>query len=243
MGKLKARLRRAEFITTYYSIVFNPSFILRHGLYKAITKASENIEGHVLDFGCGSKPYETLFEKAETYTGVDIESSGHQHSESRIDVFYDGRNLPFPDNHFDSVVCFDVFEHVFNIDEVLEEIARVLRPGGKILLSVPFAWDEHEIPFDFARYTSFGLMSVLERNGYTVVALTKTTTYFLAISQIFIAYLEQCVLPKGRVLGRVGQLVIIFPISVMALILNNIFPKRYEYYSSMVVLASNEAQK
>lgn len=240
MGKLKARLRRAEFITTYYSIVFNPSFILRHGLYKAITKASENIEGHVLDFGCGSKPYEALFEKAETYTGVDIESSGHEHSESRIDVFYDGQHLPFPDNHFDSVVCFDVLEHVFNVDEVLKEIARVLRPGGKILLSVPFAWDEHEIPYDYARYTSYGLINLLDRNKYIVHSLTKTTTYFLAITQVFIAYLEQYVLPRGRYIGRASQIFIIFPMSLVALILNNIFPKRYEYFSSVVVVASTE---
>lgn len=175
--------------------------------------------------------------------GVDIEVSGHNHTDSKVDYFYDGKRLPFNDASFDAVVCFEVFEHVFNLDEVLAEIYRVLRPNGQILISIPFAWDEHEIPYDFARYTSFGITHILSKNNFEVVKLTKTTTYILAVFQMFIAYLFQFVLPKGRLIGRISQLIVIFPLNVLALLFNALLPKRYEYYCNNVVLAKKVQTK
>ena len=105
----------------------------------------------VLDFGCGSKPYENLFINIDEYVGCDIEVSGHDHLDSKIDYFFDGKNLPFIDDRFDSVVSFEVFEHIFNLPEILKEINRVTKTSGNILISVPFAWGEHEVPYDFAR--------------------------------------------------------------------------------------------
>ena len=106
--------------------------------------------------GCGSKPYENLFVHADKYIGCDVEVSGHNHSDSKIDYFFDGKKLPFSDGTFDAVVSFEVFEHVFNLPEILTEINRVTKEKGTLLISIPFAYGEHEIPYDFARYTSFG---------------------------------------------------------------------------------------
>lgn len=236
MIKLRDILREAEFITKPYSVIINPIYILRNGIYRALCSLSTQITGDVLDFGCGSKPYEKIFKEVNSYVGVDIAVSGHEHSDSKIDFFYDGITLPFSDNSFDSVVCFDVLEHVFNIDRVMAEITRVLKPGGKFLVSVPFAWDEHEVPYDFARYTSYGLESIFQKYNFSIKKSIKTTTYFLAICQIFIAYLEQYVLPKGRYFGRLGQIFIICPLTITSLILNQIFPKRNEYFSGIVQL-------
>ena len=188
ISSLKKRLRKEAFITSSLSIVINPVYIIRNGLYKAISNIAPNITGNVLDFGCGSKPYESLFVNANSYVGVDIEVSGHNHKDSKVDYFYDGKILPFNDAIFDAIVCFEVFEHVFNIEEVLAEIHRVLKPNGQLLISIPFAWDEHEIPYDFARYTSFGITHILNKNNFEVVKLTKTTTYILAVFQMLIAY-------------------------------------------------------
>jgi SAM-dependent methyltransferase len=235
--KLLRRLEREAFLPSPLAIVVSPVYFIRNGLYRAILRLAPGITGRVLDFGCGSKPYESLFEKATSYIGVDIPVSGHDHSKSRIDVFYDGTTLPFPDNHFDSAVSFEVFEHVFNIDEVLPEIRRVLKPDAPLLLSIPFAWDEHEAPYDFARYTSYGIRHVLERNGFIVTQQYKTTTYIQALSQIFIDYLRRYIFPQNRIAGRVFQLVFIFPLNLLAIVANEIFPKRYELYSNNVVLA------
>jgi SAM-dependent methyltransferase len=231
--------RKDAFITTPLTLLINPLYIIRSGLFRMIAKAAPEFQGKVLDFGCGSKPYESLFVNAESYTGVDIEMSGHDHQSSKIDFFYDGKTLPFADQHFDGVVCFEVFEHLFNPDEVLTEIRRVLKPGGKLLLSTPFSWDEHEAPYDFARYTRFGIQHLLERNGFTVSDIRKTSTYWLALCQMFIAYLVQHVFPKGN-WGKLLQLTIIFPLSTLALLLNKILPKRYEYYCNNVALCHKD---
>ncbi|MBK8311763.1 MAG: class I SAM-dependent methyltransferase [Chitinophagaceae bacterium] len=106
--------------------------------------------------GCGSKPYKSLFNVNE-YVGVDYHGQGHSHENEQIDVFYDGVLLPFPDNYFDSVFSTEVFEHVFNLEEMILEIKRVMKPGAKILVTCPFAIPEHEQPNDYARYSSFGL--------------------------------------------------------------------------------------
>jgi SAM-dependent methyltransferase len=237
IGSLKKRLGSGSFITTPLSIIFNPLYIIRRGLYKAIADSAPSVGGDILDFGCGSKPYESLFKKARSYIGVDIEVSGHNHKESKVDYFYDGKKLPFPDRSFDTIVCFEVFEHIFNIEQVLTEIYRVLRPDGQLLISIPFAWDEHEIPYDFARYTSYGLTHILNKNGFEITTLVKTTTYILAVFQMLTAYLYQHALPKGRFIGRMSQFLIIFPLNVIALLLNNLLPKRYEYFCNIVILA------
>jgi len=234
---VKKQLRKESFLPSYLSIVVSPVYIIRRGLLKSISQISESLKGNILDFGCGSKPYESLFINATSYIGVDIEASGHNHKDSKVDFYWDGKTLPFISNNFDGVVCFEVFEHIFNVVEVLAEINRVLKPKGSLIISIPFAWDEHEIPFDFARYTSFGITHVLNRNGFDVVSLKKTTTYFLAVAQMLIAYLYQYALPQGRFLGMIAQILIIFPLTVLSLIANSMLPKNYGYFCNCVVLA------
>jgi SAM-dependent methyltransferase len=130
-----------------------------------------------------------------------------------IDVIYDGWNLPFLSNSFDTIVSFEVFEHVFNPEQILSEIYRVLKPGGHILITTPFCWGEHEQPYDFIRYTSFGMESILERNEFKVLSITKTNDSFLAIPQMLISYISNHVLPKGKILSIVLQLSVVFPLT------------------------------
>ncbi len=234
---LKARVKRERFLPSALGVVVSPVYIIRNGIYKGVLRMAGRITGDVLDFGCGEKPYESLFRNARSYVGVDVEVSGHDHAQSKVDFFYDGRSLPFPDGRFDAVVSFEVLEHIFNVDEALGEIGRVLKPGGQILITIPFAWDEHEAPYDFARYTSFGITDVLKRNGFEVVELKKTTTYVLAVCLMWIAYVTQHVLPRRPAwLRAVGQLVFVFPMNLAALGLDLVLPKRYEYFCNCVVL-------
>lgn len=237
LSPLIKKIKKEEFLPTRLSIVTNPVYIVRRGLFKTLSQLAPTVKGDILDFGCGSKPYEGMFVNASSYVGVDVKVSGHDHKDSKVDYFYNGKRLPFNDESFDAVVCFEVLEHVFDIDEVLKEIKRVLKPNGKFLLSTPFAWGEHEEPYDFARYTSFGVRYILNTNGFSIDKETKTTTYILSIFQIIIAYLVRDVLPQGRVLGFMAQLAFIFPLNLIAHILNCVLPKSTAYYSNIVVLA------
>src|ERR1700679_922149 len=95
IDKLRVWRRREMFQPSFLSIVISPVYIIRRGLFCTVRSMAPRVSGNVLDFGCGSKPYETLFTSATSYLGVDLEATGHDHSDSRIDVFYDGKGLPF----------------------------------------------------------------------------------------------------------------------------------------------------
>ena len=237
---LRRRLSREAFHPSWLGAVISPVYIVRRGLYKVVLGLSPRIGGKVLDFGCGTKPYESLFSNATHYIGVDIEVSGHDHADSKVDVFYDGKTLSFPDGNFDSVVSFEALEHLFNIDEVLVEVGRVLKPGGQLLVSVPFAWEEHEAPYDFARYTSYGIEHVLRQAGFELVRTVKSTTSVLAICQVFIAYLAKYVSPQSRFPAIAFQLLIIFPLNIISLLINAVLPKRYGYFCNVVVVCKKK---
>jgi SAM-dependent methyltransferase len=234
--KLRARIREEHFHPRWIGLISNPCYIIRRGLLRAITELSPRIRGHVLDFGCGSKPYETLFSGAQTYTGVDIAVSGHSHEDSEVDVFYDGRTLSFEDNYFDAVVSFEVFEHVFNLSEILPEIRRVTKDSGLLLISVPFAWEEHETPYDYARYTSYGMSHILRTHGYELITTNKTTTYVLAIFQMLIGYLMRLCRNKG-IIQYLIRVFVVFPCTLLAYALDTILPRRYDYFCNLVILA------
>lgn len=236
MSALRARLQAEAFKPGWLGFVLSPVFIIRRGLYLAISRSAPELRGRILDFGCGSKPYEPLFVNADCYVGCDIQVSGHVHSDSRVDVFYDGKRLPFGDRCFDAVVSFETFEHVFNLPTVLAEINRVTRADGHLLISLPFAWGEHEEPYDFARYTSFGIDSVLRDAGYEVRSSIKTTSYLLAVFQLLIAYVSSQLAPRGW-RHYVVQLLVVFPLTLLAHLLNAILPKRDQFFCNLVVLA------
>ena len=233
---IKSKIKKEQFQPTLFGLIVNPVYIIRNGLFKSINEFAPKMTGSVLDFGCGSKPYENLFINADEYVGCDIEVSGHDHLDSKIDYFFDGKNLPFIDDRFDSVVSFEVFEHIFNLPEILKEINRVTKTSGNILISVPFAWGEHEVPYDFARYTSFGITHLLKENGFQVIEFKKTTTYFLATFQLLIAYLINNVAPKNK-FYYIFQIGFVFPITVIAYALNSILPKNYDLFCSSVIFA------
>src|SRR5512133_2225211 len=89
--------RRQEYLVSgLIGIIVNPYYIIRNRLYRLIQQYSTYLSGHMLDFGCGSKPYRSLF-TVESYLGVDIELEENQPSHQGADVFYDGRQLPFED--------------------------------------------------------------------------------------------------------------------------------------------------
>lgn len=238
---MKAVLHKQSFQPTWLGVVVSPVFIVRRGLYRGIKEFAPLIEGDVLDFGCGSKPYENLFVNAKTYVGCDVEVSGHRHADSKVDRFYDGRTLPFVDARYDAVVSFETFEHIFNLPEILEEIRRVTKADGYLLVTVPFAWDEHEIPFDFARYTSFGITHLLGNAGFEILHVRKTTTYILTVFQMLIAYLHQHVLPRNR-LAYAFQVLLLFPLNLCALAFDAVLPKKYGYFCNTLVLARKRPQ-
>jgi SAM-dependent methyltransferase len=99
-----------------------------------------------------------------------------------IDIVSDITSVPQPDASFDVVLCTEVLEHVPEPLAVLRGIARVLKPGGRLYLAAPQSWHQHQKPYDFFRYTSFGLRHLLARSGLEVVELSPMGGYFWFMS-------------------------------------------------------------
>jgi SAM-dependent methyltransferase len=134
----------------------------------------------VLDVGCGLRPYEEFFAHC-TYVGLDVEESGRTADEKNADIYFNGLDIPGEDNRYDGTICNEVLEHCVDPVKLLSEMHRVLKPGGKLMVTVPFIWGIHEAPYDFRRYSHYGLVRELESVGFVVVEQERLTPGFDAI--------------------------------------------------------------
>jgi SAM-dependent methyltransferase len=232
-SKIKERVEKEYFNPGILGIIINPFYIARRGLITNIKELGKEISGKTLDVGCGTKPYKNYFSSAD-YIGLEIEDTPHK--ETKADIFYKGDKFPFNDKEFDSVVTNQVFEHVFNPDAFMKEINRVLKPEGKLLITVPFVWDEHEQPYDFARYSSFGLKSVLESHGFKILVSKKSVPDIKVIFQLLNGYIYKKTV-RSKILRQILTILVMFPVNVLALIVSKILPGNEDLYLDNIILA------
>lgn len=232
--ELKELYRNQQFHPSWISVFINPFYFARAGLCEAIRELSTNLSGNLLDIGCGTKPYESLF-NVTSYIGLDIDSDMSR-KRNTADIFYNGGAFPFPNQTFDSALCNQVLEHVFNPEEFLHEIARVLKPGGRLLLTVPFVWDEHEQPYDYARYSSFGLQALLEKQGFRYIVYRKLGADPSCLFQLANTYLYKVT----RQLSTPIKLLFITPImagiNVAGIVARKLLPKNPDLFLDHIVI-------
>ncbi len=239
LSRFNAIYKRQRFHINVLSVFINPFFFVRRGLFRGIRQYAPQLGGRLLDFGCGSKPYRELFTVRE-YIGVDMEQTGHAHlkeEKGMIDVFYDGKTLPFENHHFDSVFSSEVFEHVFNLPDMLTEINRVLKPGAMALFTVPFVWNEHEVPYDFGRYSAFGITHLLQTHGFEVIELQRSTHFAEVLFQLWNLYLHDLIYTSNKYLNILINLAFIAPFTVLGLLLTTLLPKNRSLYHNNIILA------
>jgi SAM-dependent methyltransferase len=131
----------------------------------------QHAKGDLADLGCGNVPLFDFYRKYVTSsTCVDWANSTHQNQ--YLDIACDlNEPLPLTTDSFDTIIISDVLEHIANPELVWREMARILKPKGKILLSVPFLYRIHEAPYDYFRYTEFALKNFAEKNKLRVIEL------------------------------------------------------------------------
>lgn len=225
---------RQIFFPNFASLFLNPFYFARKGLVKHIQELAPKLKGKMLDIGCGMKPYRQLF-KVPEYIGLEIDTPNNRKSK-RADSYYDGKTFPFPDCTFDSLLSSQVFEHIFEPENFLKEAYRVLKPGGFFLLTVPFIWDEHEIPCDFARYSSFGIKYILDKYGFQIVTHKKTMNDLRVIFQLIAAYLYK-ILPHRAPYLRIFLLFLFTgPINILGELFAIFTPKNNDLYLDNIVL-------
>lgn len=167
---LRAAHRRAQ-------PVIDPHFIAHRTLRRALAPRLVNATGLILDLGCGYQPYRGLMPKAGRYVAFDRPGA------TRMDVGGDAQRLPFRSGVADHVLCTQVIEHVPEPASVLGEIARVLKPGGRLVLTAPLTWGLHGEPYDYYRYTPYSLGRLAEQSGLDVVEIEPTCGLWATLAQ------------------------------------------------------------
>ncbi len=171
--------------------------LARYGIDQFITKISSQAPpgSFLLDGGAGSCRYKNFVPHAR-YVGLDQSSKLHRVF-GDIDVRGDLSDLPFRDNSFGATLSVEVLEHVKEPGLVLAELYRVLQPGGKLFLVAPQGWEEHGAPYDYFRFTSFGLRYLFERVGFEVLSIEPLGGYFWYLGHR-IAKSYRYLFPAGR---------------------------------------------
>jgi SAM-dependent methyltransferase len=235
LTKLKAYYFAQQMRPGFVGLFVNPFYFARKELFMAVQELAPQITGRVLDVGCGDRPYESLIPASE-YIGLEIDTP-QSRARRKADAFYDGSGFPFESSSFDAAICNEVLEHVFEPDAFVKEIARVLRKGGRLLLTVPFVWDEHEQPRDYGRYSSFGLAALLERHGFRILRQRKTAGDVRALFQLINGYIYKTTLTNSLYANLLITLFLMAPFNLIGTMLAWVTPGNPDLFLDNVVLA------
>jgi len=136
------------------------------------------IKGLTIDLGCGSSPYKAdILKSADQYIGVDWENS--LHFNKNIDIAADlTQPFPFENSFADTALAFQTMEHIPEPNFFLSECMRILKPEGRLILTVPFMWHVHEAPHDYFRFTRHGLKHLLAKNKFMDIKIKETTGFW-----------------------------------------------------------------
>lgn len=171
------------------------SAVSRRAILSFLEQETPSLTGTVLDVGCGHQPYRSLLTAApgvDRYVGLDLPPTRYQ----RPDVVWEGTAMPLRTSSVDSAVATELLEHVPDPLPLLREVRRVLRPGGRLLLTVPFLWPLHDVPDDELRYTPFRLERILGDAGFTDVSLRAMGGWDASLAQLLGLWVRRR--PMGR---------------------------------------------
>lgn len=137
-------------------------------------------KGVLYDLGAGESPYKEFFlNHASRYVAVDWAGSFH---DTKADVVADlNYPLPIADGVADTIVSLSVIEHLCEPQLMLSEACRILKSGGTMVLQVPWQWRIHEAPYDFFRYTPYGLEYLLKKAGFESVVVEAQAGVFTSL--------------------------------------------------------------
>jgi SAM-dependent methyltransferase len=220
----------------HFLFLLHPFYFARRNLYKYYKLYSLRLNGDLLDIGCGSKPYKNLFDHCKSYVGLEVESNSNS---PEVEFTYDGKTFPFKDENFDSAICSEVLEHVFEPEIFLKEVNRVLKKNGLVIFTLPFFWDEHEQPYDFARYTSFGLKYILEKQNFEILEHNKIGNNLSLITQMINCYLYKKLYNKKNIVFKFISTFMFIFFNILGIFLS-ILPKNNDMYLDNLIIAKKK---
>jgi len=211
---------------------FSRSWLVHLLIWRDLKRTAPHARGRMLDLGCGRQPYRSLFEpQVDGIVAVDRDRLRYARDEAGADAWCDAQALPFGDGAFDTVLSNQMLEHVRRPQKVMDEAARVLRPGGKLILTAPHIWGVHEVPHDYFRFTPFGLRHLAEEAGLVVEEVSAMAGFWVTAGARFSYYAERF----GRGVLSLPVRLTHLPLQALALGLDRIHRVESEAWNHLLV--------
>ena len=227
-------INKRDWYPSIRGFLLNSYYLERKELFDKIKSIKNDVSGKVLDLGCGNMPYKHLFSFDE-YIGLELKDS-----ECAIyaDVLYDGKNLPFPDNYFDTVLSFQVFILCEDLNLLLSEINRVLKNKGCLIFSTPFIWFDSNDSIE-NRLSSFRTNYLLKKSSFLIKKSLLTCNNLSGIVLLLNEYITSEFLKNiySRTLRIIFRLFFNIILNSIGLISLKLLPKSKSVYINRICIA------
>ena len=150
---------------------FHPQWHSFRDESKLLNLCTQHAKNSVLDIGCANKRLRKFLPSSCHYYGLDYLDTATELYQTNPDIFGDAQNLPFRDHSIDTVSLIEVLEHIPNPEKAVAEISRVLKNGGKLIMTVPFLYPLHDAPYDFHRWTQYALENLALQHQLSVIEI------------------------------------------------------------------------
>ena len=164
--KESAAIRR--FFSGFKKTPFHPQWFVFKDEKSALEEIAQSAQGCVLDLGAGTQKIRGFLSPSCEYISLDYHETATQWYETIPSVFGDAAALPFPKDSMNTVLLLDVLEHLPDPEMCLKEVHRVLMTDGKLIFQVPFLYPLHDVPYDFQRWTLFGLHRLAQNHHFQI---------------------------------------------------------------------------
>jgi len=223
-------------------------FVSKVRLHRSASRLIPRLSGRVLDVGAGVQPFRRYLRPDHEYVAMEVAASRSGQ------VTGDARHMPFASEVFDGIICTEVIEHVDDPALALREIGRICRPGARLYLSAPMTWGLHYEPYDYFRYTRYGLESLLRRCGFQVEETVRIGGLFtMVLARLLdagITLLYRMAFPLKYLMGSSRRVTfvsaVVFPAVILldslATLLDAVFPGTDRDCLAWAVLARKEPE-
>ena len=160
------RLKQA--LATFSYLPLHPQWLIHNMDRGDLRKISSSWRGVILDVGCADQRFCHFLPSSCQYIGLDYYQTATDWYQTRPHVYGDAQSIPILPDAVDNVLLLDVLEHLARPEDALREIRRILKPGGEVVIQVPFIYPIHDAPLDFRRWTLYGLRQLAKRHNFFV---------------------------------------------------------------------------
>lgn len=166
-------------------------------IFQFLRQPLQSVRGSLVDVGAGQGPWRSLLHPSVKYVAVDVAiASEFGMGQQDGTLYYDGVKLPLEDESLDAILCTEVIEHVPDVASFLQDLNRVLRKGGTLILTVPWAARVHHQPHEYARFSRFGLERLLSKAAFHQIEITERGNDVTAIANKLIVLCVRLLRPK-----------------------------------------------